>query len=110
MTKSYKAVDTLAPPQTKILATPLPSFTSLNCMLLICERFAKEYDMVFNTSKSKLILFPDLGNTTVIIPFVGGAIEHVADHLGCIIGAESDRKNIERTISYFYAKAQCISS
>ena len=23
MTKSYKAVDTLAPPQTKILATPL---------------------------------------------------------------------------------------
>ena len=50
--------------------------------------------MVFNTSKSKLILFPDLGNTKVIISFMGG----------CIIGAESDRKNIERTISYFYAK------
>ena len=65
-------------------------------MLLICERFAKEHETVFNTSKSKLILFPDLGNTKVIIPFMGGTIEHVADHshLGCIIGAESDRKNI----------------
>ena len=48
-------------------------------MLLICERVANEYDMVFNTSKSKLILFPDLGNTKVIIPFMVGAIEHVAD-------------------------------
>ena len=58
--------------------------------------------MVFNTSKSKLILFPDLGNTKVIVSFMGGAIEHVADHshLGCIIGAESDRKNSERTVSY----------
>ena len=82
-------------------------------MLLICERFAKEYEMVFNTSKSKLILFPDHGNTKVIIPFMGGAIEHVADHshLRCIIGADSDRKNIERTISYLNAKLNyCISS
>ena len=63
-------------------------------MLLICERFAKEHEMVFNTSKSKLTLFLDLGNTKVIIPFVGGAIEHVADHshLGCIIGAERSKK------------------
>ena len=50
--------------------------------------------MVFNTSKNKLILFPDLGNANVIIPFMGGAIEHVADHshLGCIIGAERSKK------------------
>ena len=83
-----------------------PSFTSLNCMLLNGERFTKEYEKVFKTSKSKLILFPDLGNTKVIIPFMGGTIEHVADHshLGCIIGAESDRQNIERTISYLYTK------
>ena len=87
-----------------------PSFKSLNCMLLICERFAKEYETVFNTSISKLTLFPDLGNTKLIIPFVGGAIKHVADHsnLGCIIGAESDRKNIERTISHFYAKLKVL--
>ena len=57
-------------------------------MLLICERFAKEYETVFNTRVKKRILFPDHGNT--IIQFVGGAIEHVANHchLGCIIGAK----------------------
>ena len=49
---------------------------------------------------------PDLGNAKVIMPFMGGVIEHAADHshLDCIIGAESDRTNIERTISYFYTK------
>ena len=38
MTKSYKAVDTLAPPQTKILATPLLSYTTLRstCTLYQC--------------------------------------------------------------------------
>ena len=57
------------------------------------ERFAKEHEMVFNTSKSKLILFPAFGNTKLIIPFMGGAIEYVADHshLDCIIDAERDR-------------------
>ena len=31
MTKSYKAVDTLAPPQTKILAMPLDA-DNMNCL------------------------------------------------------------------------------
>ena len=35
-----------------------PSAKSLNCLLGICESYAKKHDVVYNTTKSKVTLFP----------------------------------------------------
>ena len=83
-----------------------PTLASLKYMLSICEKFASDYDVVFNTSKSKSLVFPDSGVTGKSISFMGGVIEHVSDysHLGYIIGSECDSLNIQCCIRHFYAK------
>ena len=85
-----------------------PTLTSKKWMLsiILCEHFTSDYDVIFNTSKSKSLVFPDLGVTDMNIPFMGAVIEHVSDysHLGYIIGSECDSMNIQCCISYFYAK------
>ena len=83
-----------------------PTVTSQKWMLSICEHFANDYDVVFNTGKNKSLVFPDLGVIDINISLMGGVIEHVSDygHLGYIIGSECDSINIQCCISYFYAK------
>ena len=34
-----------------------PSAEGLNCLLGICESYAKKHDVVYNTTKSKVMLF-----------------------------------------------------
>ena len=35
-----------------------PSAEGLNCLLGVCERYDKKHDVVYNTTKSKVMLFP----------------------------------------------------
>ena len=35
-----------------------PSAKGLNCLLGVCESYAKKHDVVYNTTKSKVMLFP----------------------------------------------------
>ena len=35
-----------------------PSAKGLNCILGVCESYAKKHDVVYNTTKSKMMLFP----------------------------------------------------
>ena len=83
-----------------------PSVASLCDMLSICESFANDYNIIFNSCKSKLLVFPEVDNKEVSIMFLGGIIEHVVEcnHLGNIIGVSSDKRNIEANIGQFNAK------
>ena len=83
-----------------------PSVASLRGMLSICESFANDYNIIFNSRKSKLLVFPEVDNKEVSIMFLGGIIEHVVEcnHLGNIIGVSSHKRNIEANIWQFYAK------
>ena len=55
-----------------------PTLTSVHHMLFICEEFAKEYEVIFNSSKSKILVFPYLEDN------MGSTIEQVHErlHLG----------------------------
>ena len=87
-----------------------PTLTSVHHMLFSCEEFAKEYEVIFNSSKSKILVFPYSEDNNVSVPFMGSTIEQVREcsHLGNIIGDSDDRKNIECTISNFYGKLKVL--
>ena len=40
------------------MVLPSPSAKGLNCLLGVCESYAKKHDVVYNTTKSKVMLFP----------------------------------------------------
>ena len=74
-----------------------PSVKATKSMLKICETFAYEYDVQFNSSKSMMIVF----NTTQKVPsisFNGEIIKVVenAQHLGSFIGHNHNVLNIDK--------------
>ena len=75
-------------------------------MLFICEEFAQEYQVIFNSSKSKILVFSYSEDNNVSVPFMGGTVEQVREcsHLRNSVGDSDDKKNIECTISNFYGK------
>ena len=88
-----------------------PSVTAVKKMLRICEEFSAEYNVTFNSSKSKLLTF---GNSSgaVDIKLENNPIEHVkgALHLGSYIGQESSLQNIERASREIRSKTNMILS
>jgi len=59
---------------------------SMSIMLKICEYFSKEYDVLFNSSKTHLIIYDERRNYQKIVPLcLNGEtlnIQRVATHLG----------------------------
>ena len=59
---------------------------SISIMLQICEDFSKEYDVVFNTSKSHLIIYDERRKYQKMVPLcLNGEtlnIQRVATHFG----------------------------
>ncbi len=89
-----------------------PTVSSCTDLLDICASFAEEYDVIFNSSKSKLLVygcgkFPANG-----LQFSGGIISQVANdnHLGNAIGVDSDTAAIDRSITELYSKTNMIMS
>jgi len=93
-----------------------PSFSSLKCMLDVCERFANDYNVLFNSSKSKLIICNSkYVNSCINVPplnFMGGIIEAVtADvHLGNIIGSVSHADRVNSAVNDFVARFNMVLS
>ena len=80
-------------------------------ILSICEKFANDYDVIFNASKSKLLIFPasfdgQYQYENISVHFMGGTIAYVPEqsHLGNIIGMFADKRNIDNNVAYFYSK------
>ena len=92
-----------------------PSRTATLRMLEIADKFSKEYDVLFNHSKSKLLLFRSSSNDLCpfdkkSISFDGSIIECVDNekHLGNVIGKESNANNIKQCINDFYGRVNVL--
>ena len=80
-------------------------------MLSICEKFAIEYDVLFNATKSKFITYAAISNNeTINITFMGGTIENVRydKHLGNVIGHNVQDVIIEECIRDFYVRVNIL--
>jgi hypothetical protein len=86
-----------------------PSLCGIKEMLNICKEYAMEYKMLFNASKSKLIVLSD-DQLQAIPPihFMGGVIAQVQvdKHLGILIGNIDEKAKID-TLCREMAK-QCV--
>ncbi len=87
---------------------------SLRRMLDICQVFADEYNVLFNSAKSKLLFFGKALDRPTISPihFMGDIIELVSHekHLGNIIGQNCDKYQIQNSINEFFSKVNMVSS
>jgi hypothetical protein len=75
-----------------------PSLCGIKEMLNICKEYAMEYKMLFNASKSKLIVLSDDQLQTIpLIHFMGGVIAQVQvdKHLGILIGNIDEKAKID---------------
>ena len=67
-----------------------PSFSGLKSMLKVCEIFSVDYDIIFNASKSKLMVFN--GSATNLSPIFMNdnciPISEAEKHLGCYLGKD----------------------
>jgi len=88
-----------------------PSLASLDAMLQVCEQYAVEYNVQFNSTNSKHLLFGHRScNPT--ISFIGEAIMnvHTDTHLGNVIGNQSDTEIITQCIQKFICQANSVKS
>ena len=84
------------------LALVSPSVSAMDSMLGVCEDFANEYDVMFNSLKSQsLVLGRPLAATSPVFRIHGQAIPRVerAVHLGTFIGSGSKEANLHKAAS-----------
>ena len=82
-----------------------PSLSGIKTMLRICEQFAAEYDLIFNGTKSKLLIFSK-GNQDIPDPYIklNGVVINRFDkavHLGNTFHTKRDYECIEDGIRTF---------
>jgi exonuclease III len=92
-----------------------PSRQAIMSMLRVCKEFACEYNVLFNSSKSKFIYFGQQfvnGHNINPLPFMNGLIENVcADvHLGHMFGVFDKSKAIDYAIRELYSRTNRIMS
>ena len=77
-----------------------PSIHALQKMLNVCACFANEYDVLFNASKSVLLL-SNASVSDVKLNLNGNDIpaQAIASHLGSFIGRESNSANVSKAIN-----------
>ena len=70
-----------------------PNRGSMSNMLTICEDFSKEFDVVFNSSKTHLIIYDERRKYQKMVPLcLNGEtlhIQRVATHLGHLVGIDN---------------------
>lgn len=79
-----------------------PTRKAMNSFLLICENYSREYELMFNASKSKTVVFNS--ETDDMFSLHGNHIEIVQSeaHLGNFFGANSFHSQIDRNIRDLY--------
>jgi hypothetical protein len=90
-----------------------PTLFSLRRMLTICNDFANEYDVIFNSSTSKLLFFGSVRHRARVSPitYCVSTIELVSrdKHLGTVIGQDSCKIQIQQNINEFNGKVNMIN-
>ena len=94
------------------IAIATPSIYCMRQMILICEQNAKEYEIMFNPIKSKLLCYYLISNFIPSVKLCGQYIEVVSDeiHLGNHIYNDIYRKNISEFAGDFYRRSNHIIS
>jgi hypothetical protein len=89
-----------------------PTVSSLNEMLSVCRNFAKEYDVLFNSSKSKLLYYGNPCYKPTHVSFMGSNIDVVVNekHLGNIIGHKCIKQQLNDCINMFVSKVNMVHS
>ena len=91
-----------------------PTYEATMEMLKVCEECAREYDILFNSSKSQVILFPTPATRKLkpVIKLNNNVIEYAsrAVHLGSYIGVSSDKANVEKAANDLFIRANFLSS
>ncbi len=91
-----------------------PTLSSLKSMLSICQKFAQSYDVLFNSSKSKLLYFGQSYSRPIVSPieFNRAVIELVNNekHLGNVIGQKCIKHQLQESIHAFNAKVNMVKS
>jgi hypothetical protein len=82
-----------------------PTKASAHIMLNVAQSFAKDFNVTFNESKTKHVLFNAKGDNVNIL-FNGSAIDRTdfEFHLGNIVGPNSNLRNIKRSVNLFNAR------
>ena len=94
------------------IALLAPSISALNIMLSICHSFSTEFDVKFNSSKSRLLVFGDNLFQGVTITFMNEQIpcSCIEKHLGNVIGRDATSKVFEKAIADIYCRTNSIIS
>ena len=85
-----------------------PTLSGLQEMLNICEDYAKNYNILFNASKSKLMYFGknDVNCHDLLFMSNGSKIDYVKQcvHLGATIFSDISIKNIDNAVNDLYMR------
>ena len=91
-----------------------PTITSLNFMLDICKSYAESYDVLFNSTKSKLLYFGRPQDKPAVSPVQMNdvPIEMVENdkHLGNMIGHDDFKLQLQESICNFNGKTNMVMS
>ena len=94
-----------------------PTIHSIRKMLSICEEFAYQFDVSFNSDKSKLLVFTKRrcvshNNPPLQLQFMNGYIMESQNekHLGNIIGHQCKQTVIDSGVNEFYIKVNQVLS
>ena len=91
-----------------------PTHEATMQMLKVCEDCAREYDVLFNSSKSQVLLFstPLTRKLNPVVKLNNEIIQYVpkAIHLGSYIGEGSCHANVTKAVNDLYVRANSLSS
>eukprot|EP00914_Ancora_sagittata_P031964 GHVO01064759.1.p1 GENE.GHVO01064759.1~~GHVO01064759.1.p1 ORF type:complete len:215 (+),score=5.59 GHVO01064759.1:637-1281(+) len=87
-----------------------PSLPGLQNMLEICSRYASDYEVIFNSTKSKVIVINNGGRTVAPIRFMGGNIKIVLNdkHLGIILGNVTQQQRVSKLTNEIMSKTNML--
>ena len=84
-----------------------PSVSSAQKMLQICEKCAQEYDVLFNASKSVLVVYNACIDNHHNVKL---SLNDTVPHLGSYIGRENNKANITKTLSKLISRTNVLLS
>ena len=89
-----------------------PTIMSLNKLINVCVSFAREYHVLFNPIKSKLIAFNCATTENIYVIFNGEKFQRISKdvYLGNIVGECSNEIRIKVTTDDFIRKANTVMS
>ena len=87
-----------------------PTRTSMKGLLKVCEMFSMEFDICFNSTKSKTVYFGgsrDI-NSEFSLRNKPIAVADAERHLGHFIGADSSQLQIQQTVNQLYSNVNLL--